>query len=150
MSFTHSARDPFFAGKLNLLDVRAQGGAANGLAAVRTADGAATWHAAFDEARPPAAGEPLLLALRPERIRVGEHLPNRIGGRVQEATYAGDGWLLQIATGASAPMLVKISARAAPAPGDQVTLGWDSADAVLLRDEVVATQPAEPIDVVAA
>ncbi|WP_144109001.1 ABC transporter ATP-binding protein [Paraburkholderia sp. BCC1886] len=132
-----------FIGKINLLEVRASGAVAPGasgagLVPVSTPDGLRHWDAAFDHARAPSAGEPLLLALRPERIQLAANLPNRIEGRVELATYAGDGWYLDVATGGDTRLLVKTSGRAAPSAGEHVTLGWHGEDAVLLRDEVAA------------
>lgn len=56
-------------------------------------------------------------------------------GRVETATYAGDGWYLDVHTEAGEPFIVRTTDRAAPVPGEIVTLGWDRGDGVLLRDE---------------
>ncbi|WP_250527128.1 ABC transporter ATP-binding protein [Caballeronia sp. GAWG2-1] len=124
-----------FIGKINLVTVTAGALGADGRLRVQSRQTAEPFDVDLAGGATPAPGEPLLLALRPERIQIGAGLPNRVQGRVELATYAGDGWYLEVRTQASEPLIVRTSGRAAPAAGDTVTLGWHHGDAVLLRDE---------------
>lgn len=126
-----------FIGKINLLEVAASHVDSNGLLHVR-ARSSETFEVDLEGRPAPRPGDPLLLALRPERIRMGEGAANRVQGRVELATYAGDGWYLEVRTSAGDPLIVRTTGRAAPAPGEHVALGWERGDGVLLHDEVPA------------
>jgi spermidine/putrescine ABC transporter ATP-binding subunit len=124
-----------FIGKINLIEVESEEVDANGVIHVRAAASGDRFEAAPNGRPTPVAGESRLLAVRPERIRIGENTGNRVQGRVELATYAGDGWYLEVRTATGAPLIVRTTGRAAPVPGDHVSLGWHRDDAVLLDAE---------------
>jgi putative spermidine/putrescine transport system ATP-binding protein len=86
-----------------------------------------------------AAGESVLIALRPEKIRIGDDAPgaNRLSGRVVSCTYHGE----YCAVVAEVPEIgrIGISASAwkfrAPAPGETILFGWDADAAVPVTDD---------------
>ena len=85
-------------------------------------------------------GEPVLLALRPEKIRIGpaprDDLPNRMRGAIVGASYTGTHHRTTVDVGAGTRLLVVVPAAEATAPlsvGAPVWLGW-TVDATVTVD----------------
>ena len=88
-----------------------------------------------------AAGTPLTLAIRPERVRltVGEHAgPASVEGKLSERVFLGDEWVYHVALVSGAVMTVSVpsgpeaDALAGTADGAAVTLSWDPSAARVL------------------
>jgi putative spermidine/putrescine transport system ATP-binding protein len=80
---------------------------------------------------------PALLALRPERVVLGDVQENRIAGTVAEATFLGDQTRLRVTLGGGAALTVKlphVEGEAAPTTGEHVRLSWSRHAARLLPD----------------
>ncbi|MFB9971086.1 ABC transporter ATP-binding protein [Pseudoroseomonas cervicalis] len=93
--------------------------------------------------RAPFAG-PVLLSLRPERIRLlgpGEAADNTLPARIEAVTYLGGSVALRLRSALGPLQAVRRGGGALPAAGDAVTLGWD-ADAALpvLEDAEMVSQ----------
>ncbi|MDQ1078511.1 ABC transporter ATP-binding protein [Pseudoroseomonas cervicalis] len=83
-------------------------------------------------ARAPFAG-PVLLSLRPERIRLlapGEAADNILAARIEAATYLGGSAALRLHSPLGPLQVVRQGGGALPAEGETVSLGW-GADAAL-------------------
>jgi putrescine transport system ATP-binding protein len=89
-----------------------------------------------------APGTPLVVAVRPEKVRIGREPPpgdNRLPGTVEEIAYLGDVSIyhLRVAGGALVEAQLTNRARRAAAPltwGDQAWVGWDADDALALLE----------------
>lgn len=127
-----------FIGKINLLSVRAKQDPERDGWLVGRPGGAYQWRVELDAGHHPEREEPLLLALRPERIQLGAELPNRIRGQVEQVTYAGDGWLVDVRAEDDVRIVAKVNNRVIPVSGEAVTLSWSHEDALLLPDEATA------------
>jgi putrescine transport system ATP-binding protein len=88
-----------------------------------------------------AAGTPLAVAVRPEKVRLGIEAPppgdNRLEGTVEEIAYLGDVSIyhLRVAPGVLVEAQLTNRARRAVAPltwGDSAWVGWDAEDAIAL------------------
>ncbi len=118
-------------------------GRANFLQGVVAGPGAVRWgEALLRVARAPFGG-PVLLALRPERIRLlgpGETADNMLPARVAAVTYLGGSVALRVEA-APGPLHLLHPALAVPEEGAAVTLGWDSAAALpVLEDDAAVSQ----------
>ena len=89
----------------------------------------------------PASGQRILLALRPEKLRLGEASPagqgNGVPAEVSLVTYEGADYHVRAETPLG-PMQSKVASRVgggAPARGDRVWLSWSEDAAVVLRDD---------------
>jgi putative spermidine/putrescine transport system ATP-binding protein len=82
----------------------------------------------------------LALAVRPEKVRLvgaGARLDNLFEGAVESVNFLGGSILYRVALANSRLILAvepNDGAKKLHAPGAAVTLGWDAADAVLLRE----------------
>ncbi|MEM6421585.1 MAG: ABC transporter ATP-binding protein [Pseudomonadota bacterium] len=89
-----------------------------------------------------AAGSPVTIALRPEKIAIAPEgqapaAQNTVDGRVTAFSYFGANFQFRVATEALGDMLVTTPAYTCtvePAEGTTVTLGWDAEASVLVRD----------------
>jgi spermidine/putrescine ABC transporter ATP-binding subunit len=116
-------------------------GAANILPAVAHADGlllpdlGVMVHTAM-----PSASGPVLLALRPERLRIGlADAPNRLTGVVTECSYAGETLTHSVRLSNDATVRVTQALHdglgaVLPAMGDTVTLSWQPDACIVLRE----------------
>ena len=113
-----------------------------GRAASRRTAGSSCAGTVTDPRRPPAAGDRVIVAIRPERLRVepaagtpdAPPRPRRAGppipGRVHQGTYLGDQTEYRIQTDQAGELVVRrqnqLGARAARAsgPGEPVTVRW--------------------------
>jgi len=127
-----------FIGKINFLPVRAQRDTAQGGWFVNRPGHTTQWRVLTNTEYQPGQDQLSLLALRPERIELGAGLPNQIMGRVEQVTYAGDGWLLDVRADDDLRIVVKVHNRSTPVSGENVTLSWRHEDAVLLPGEAAA------------
>jgi spermidine/putrescine ABC transporter ATP-binding subunit len=122
-------------------------GAANILPAERRGSGLvlSSLGAAVRAAALPPAGEKLLLAVRPERLRLrprekaqaGDHRVNHLEGQVVERAYAGERLIhvVRLADGTLLRATQSLSdglGAAVAAEGDAVTLSWDPEASILL------------------
>jgi putative spermidine/putrescine transport system ATP-binding protein len=124
-----------FIGDSNLFEVSVDGADGDRLR-LSTDDGLALV-AAFAE--PPRGGR-LALAVRPEKVRVvanGARHDNQVTGAVESVNFLGGAILYRVAL-ANRRLILAVEpndgSRPLHAPGEPVTLGWDAADAVLLRE----------------
>lgn len=88
-------------------------------------------------ARP--AGETVLIALRPEKIRIapnGEHR-NRLTGRVVSCSYHGDSFavLVEVAGIGRLDMVAPTWRGTAPQAGEEIVLGWDEDAAIAVTED---------------
>jgi putative spermidine/putrescine transport system ATP-binding protein len=119
-----------FIGDSNLFEVAVDG------TLLRTDDGLELV-GAFAE--PPRAAR-LSLAVRPEKMRLvgaGGRADNLLPGAVESVAFLGGSILYRVAL-ANRRLILAVEpndgSKQLHAPGEAVTLGWDAADAVLLRD----------------
>ncbi len=69
------------------------------------------------------------LAVRPERVRLGEHdAENRFTAQIEGRIYLGDHQQLLVRLPNGQPLSVKTEAALSTTPGDQVTLSWSASD----------------------
>jgi putative spermidine/putrescine transport system ATP-binding protein len=126
-----------FLGKSNFLSGRAEAGAEGGFT-IR-AGGTALRVAA---AARPAAGTPVLLSLRPEKVALlppGAAADNVVEGTVERWSYLGAGFALVVATADLGLLRVNLpawNAPFAPAEGLPVRLGWSAAAAVAVEEDL--------------
>jgi putative spermidine/putrescine transport system ATP-binding protein len=124
-----------FLGKSNFLS-GVVGDAAEGGFTVQS--GAALLHQA---GTPPAAGTPVLLSLRPEKIGLlggGEVADNMAEGRIATWSYLGTGFALSVQTPGLGTLRVALPAWGAPftpADGMPVRLGWSASAAVPVGED---------------
>jgi putative spermidine/putrescine transport system ATP-binding protein len=91
-------------------------------------------------AAPGGAGTPVLLSLRPERVRIGQSatgIENRFRGSIVELVYLGDHTRLRLALLGRDDFIVKLpnaEGRLALAVGDEIDAGWR-------RDDCRAVEP---------
>jgi spermidine/putrescine ABC transporter ATP-binding subunit len=139
-------------GKINLLGVRVVDSDADGTLRVTPVHGhPQSWRVVRSEGVTRAiAGQRAWLGLRPEQLQLGDARPNRLTARVETATYAGDGWYLEVGVPGGERLIVKTPGRTAPATGDAVTLSWRPDDGVLLEDELSADVPEQELHEVSA
>ncbi len=88
----------------------------------------------------PGVGEPVLLTLRPEKIRLlrdGEAPVNRVPGRVASWNYLGDTTQMQVDVEGIGRLALSQPAwrNAAPAVGAAVMMGWDADASVPVQDD---------------
>jgi spermidine/putrescine transport system ATP-binding protein len=97
------------------------------------------------EARP-SAGDPVVVAVRPERVRVeqlaGAAVPapgwTRVEGRVSQGTYLGEQTEFRIATGLAGELIARRQnasggGASGVGPGDEVSVSWeDTANLILI------------------
>ncbi len=87
-----------------------------------------------------AAGDALLLALRPEKIEIAAERPataNAVRGRIEAFNYYGSNFHFQVATEGLGEMIVTAAAWTCgvdPAIGTEVWLGWQPDASVVVRD----------------
>jgi putrescine transport system ATP-binding protein len=90
-----------------------------------------------------APGTPVVVAVRPEKVRIGTAEPpagdNRLHGRIEEIAYLGDVSIyhVRVPDGSLIEAQLTNRARRAAAPltwGDEAWLGWNSEDAVALLE----------------
>ena len=85
--------------------------------------------------RPQAPGERVLLAVRPERLRIGPAIPGAVQATVHDVVFRGVTFAYELrAPGHDAPLFVYTQTRAAAAAGEAVGLSWAPGDAVILQD----------------
>ncbi len=90
-----------------------------------------------------AAGEPLLVGLRPEMVRLSpgdgaaEGAVNRVPGEIALVTYEGADYHVRLATPLGPMQALVASGNGTPVParGDRVALAWDEDAAVVLADD---------------
>ncbi|KZD03452.1 ABC transporter ATP-binding protein [Oceanibaculum pacificum] len=122
-----------FLGKSNFIRGQSAGGDAQGF---RVKAGEVTLHQAGSQA----ADQPVLIALRPEKLsvtRARPDLPNAIPGRIAAFNYYGSTFHLQVETGALGDLIVTVPAwkcEIDPAIGNEVWLGWEPDASVVVRD----------------
>jgi len=128
-----------FIGENNLLPVAvAEAGGADGLCIVRAAGGA-PFRARAGE--PLAAGQPAVLSVRPERIRLGPAAAacaNRIETTVLDVTFLGDQLRVALTSGTGAALLAKVPLgqdAPSPRPGEPLAVGFAPEDAIVLAAE---------------
>ncbi|MEJ0069884.1 MAG: ABC transporter ATP-binding protein [Pseudomonadota bacterium] len=124
-----------FIGDSNLFDVTVGERDLAGLR-LHTGDGLALVAAPADSL----GNAKLALAVRPEKVRLvgpGARLDNLFEGAVESVNFLGGSILYRVAL-ANQRLILAVEpndgAKPLHAPGAAVTLGWDAADAVLLRD----------------
>jgi putrescine transport system ATP-binding protein len=89
-----------------------------------------------------AAGSPVIVAVRPEKVRIGLEPPpgdNRLHGTVEEIAYLGDVSIyhLRVSGGARIEAQLTNQSRRAAAPltwGDAAWVAWDADDALALLE----------------
>jgi spermidine/putrescine ABC transporter ATP-binding subunit len=125
-----------FLGAANILSATVRGAASDGL--LLELEGTGTHVLAAACAGLP-VGKSVMLALRPERLRLcADKSPNRLEGILVEATYGGESLVqaVRLADGtvvrAAIPLNRGLDAQRA-APGTKVTLSWDKEAAILLE-----------------
>lgn len=80
-------------------------------------------------------GQRVLLAVRPERLRIGAPGSGAVQAVVHDVVFRGATFAYELqAPGRAAPLFAYTQDRSAAAPGDAVGLGWDPGAAVVLRD----------------
>ncbi|MBV8868541.1 MAG: ABC transporter ATP-binding protein [Acetobacteraceae bacterium] len=126
-----------FLGAANMLPATVQATTADGL--VLRLDGTGACVAAVSHATLP-VGRSVMLAVRPERLRLGaEEGTNRLDGTVAEATYGGESLVqaVRLADGsvirAAIPLSRGLDAQRLAA-GGRVTLSWDKEAAIVLEE----------------
>ncbi len=83
-----------------------------------------------------AKGEPCLLCIRPENVRLGAMHPNRIEAKVIHVTYGGQHWVADCDRADGGIMTLNLPAQSGiPKPGEVVTLSWAAEHGVLLKIE---------------
>jgi putative spermidine/putrescine transport system ATP-binding protein len=124
-----------FIGDSNLLEGRAE-----------RVEGGQAWLVAADGTRlcapggGVAAGESLTVAVRPEKVRLLTDAgapANVFAGTVESVNFQGDATLYRIALDSGRFLLALVpndGSRPLQAPGAAVRVGWDGADAVVLRE----------------
>ncbi|WP_159993061.1 ABC transporter ATP-binding protein [Roseomonas sp. 18066] len=119
-----------FIGETNFFGGRADGAASDGqLFPVQLDNGTQTGAQAVGAI---AAGAKLTLALRPERLRLAPAGAPGLAAEVREAIYVGNATTLLLRAADGATLRARIPAGAGlaePAPGENVTLQWEAADA---------------------
>ncbi len=124
-----------FVGETNALQGEVVSVDSNGACEVRLAGGAVVRGVS---SAPRSVGARVLVAVRPERIRVGNldpSLENRIRGRVAETVYLGDRLVLRTAIDGGDLLLSNLEGEALDAPpsvGDVVELGWRRQNCLVL------------------
>jgi putative spermidine/putrescine transport system ATP-binding protein len=90
---------------------------------------------AFGRLRAPGSfvkGAPVLLAVRPERIKVGVTAENTLMARLRDAVFQGSKVQLHFEAREGDQLMVETSdLPQVPAPGSDMTLGWAAADTLL-------------------
>ena len=94
---------------------------------------------AVADRRQPQADTPVAVMVRPERIALDGKAPdghdNRLAATVEDCAFLGDAFLYRLVLPGGATIRVKTGNRGAgprPERGEEVTLSWSAADAVLL------------------
>jgi putative spermidine/putrescine transport system ATP-binding protein len=128
-----------FLGKSNFLRGEVQDGGADH---VRIAAGGTRLVQAMPPDAPhPAHNMPLLLSLRPEKVRLlqdGESADNMVEGRIATWSYLGAGFALSVETpdlGLLRVTLPTWNAPIAPAQGIPVRLGWSASASVAVEED---------------
>lgn len=89
----------------------------------------------------PQSGEPVLLGLRPEKLRLASEAPsgleNAVPAEITLVTYEGADYHIRATTplGPMQAVVASTGGSASPARGDKVWLSWDQDAAVVLRDD---------------
>jgi len=124
-----------FLGKSNFLPARVE---AKGEGQVTcSVDGHALQQAGSTDRQ---VGEPILLALRPEKIEIGTDRPardNKVPGKITAFNYYGANFHFQVATEGLGELIVTSAAWTCgvePAIGTDVWLGWSPEASVVVRD----------------
>ena len=82
-----------------------------------------------------AAGQPVLVAVRPERMRLGPPRAGAIAATVLDVVFRGATFAYELRSeGRDAPLFAYTQQRMALGAGDAVGLDWADGDAVVLRD----------------
>ena len=86
-----------------------------------------------------AVGQAVLLALRPEKLRMlmpGEEAVNQVTGVVSQCSYLGDEWLVRLDVDGLGVVQVQVPTwrGSAPRPGEAMRVGWDPDASVLVTD----------------
>ncbi|MFN4014051.1 MAG: ABC transporter ATP-binding protein [Reyranella sp.] len=87
-----------------------------------------------------AAGSPVHLVVRPEKILLGKAahgLPNRFGARIAEVTFLGDQTRLRLVAFGADDFIVKLANTAGQdsfAPGTEIDIGWQAEDCRALAE----------------
>ncbi|MCK6453636.1 MAG: ABC transporter ATP-binding protein [Alphaproteobacteria bacterium] len=123
-----------FIGTANLLDGRVTD-AAGGVMRVESAAAAAELSVLHDGAVPPGAA--VSVAVRPEKLRLGNGMENTLTGEVEELAFRGDATLCRVRLSSGVPVTLSLPNRERtgaflPRPGERTRLGFAAADAVLL------------------
>jgi putative spermidine/putrescine transport system ATP-binding protein len=121
-----------FVGKSNFLPVSVVSREAEGCI-VATADGHRLTVGEGDAALQP--GERRTLSFRPEAVRIGGDLPNRMSVIVEKATYVGNSWTLQCLWGRDRLTIAVPPGTAIPAEASTTEISWHPRHARLLPDE---------------
>lgn len=86
---------------------------------------------------------PVAVGVRPEKVRLGDALPNSLRGRVRETAYVGVATEIVVATEAGDVTVFQQNAEAGgaiPAEGSEVVVSW-SPDATFVVDREEETAP---------
>jgi putative spermidine/putrescine transport system ATP-binding protein len=90
---------------------------------------------AVTAATPLAAGQRILLAVRPERLRIGPPGSGALDARVHDVVFRGATFAYELrAPERPAPLFVYTHERATAATGDTVGLRWEPGSAVVLQE----------------
>jgi putative spermidine/putrescine transport system ATP-binding protein len=91
--------------------------------------------------RLPAAGEDILIAMRPEKVRVGAERPaaaNAVEGTIRNWNYFGSTFHMTLSHGALGDIVVSCPAwktQITPENGQRLWLGWDADAGVVVADD---------------
>jgi putative spermidine/putrescine transport system ATP-binding protein len=132
-----------FLGKSNFIPGRVE--ALDGTRFTYAAGGGRYVQAAGEQA--PRPGEPVLVALRPEKISIdadasegaaSDPPPNQVAGKILTWNYHGTTWSLLVRTAGLGDLVVTTAAwrsRIEPAAGRPVRLGWSADASVVVSDD---------------
>ena len=127
-----------FLGRTNFIEGRVTARADGSLA--YSAGGLSFRQRTRDDGPGAAPGQPVLIGLRPEMLRLGTaaaEAANRVPGTIDLVTYEGADYHVRMATPIGPLQAIVASGNGTPVParGDSVTLAWDEDAAVVLADD---------------
>ncbi len=80
-------------------------------------------------------GQDVLVAVRPEQLRIGPPVPGAVWAEMHDVVFRGATFVTELrAAGHPKPLFAYTQARVPAAPGETVGLGWEPGAAVVLED----------------
>jgi spermidine/putrescine transport system ATP-binding protein len=120
-----------FLGTSNLLE-----GSVEGQGSVRLGDGTLV------EVDTAGASGQVAVGVRPEKVRLGDGLPNRLSGRVKESAYIGVATQIIVTTAVGDVSVFHQNSETGglvPAPGENVTVSWRADSGFVVDREGTST-----------